>query len=111
MNVVLLLALLITLPVAAVSQVRVFLAGDSTCADKLPEKRPETGWGEMFGKHFKGGKVKIENRAMNGRSTKTFISEGRWQKILDDMQKGDWVFVQFGHNDSSKEKGERYAPP
>ncbi len=100
-----------TLHIAAASQVRVFLAGDSTCADKLPEKRPETGWGEMFGKHFKDGKVVIENRAMNGRSTKTFISEGRWQKILDDMQKGDWVFVQFGHNDSSKEKGERYTPP
>ena len=99
------------LPIAATSQVRVFLAGDSTCADKLPEKRPETGWGEMFGKHFKDGKVTIENRAQNGRSTKTFISEGRWQKILDDMQKGDWVFVQFGHNDSSMEKGERYAPP
>ncbi len=93
------------------SQVRIFLAGDSTCADKLPEKRPETGRGEMFGKHFKDGKVKIENRAQNGRSTKTFISEGRWQKILDDIKKGDWVFVQFGHNDSSKEKGERYAPP
>jgi lysophospholipase L1-like esterase len=107
--------LLITfLAIAAVAQDRpmtIFLAGDSTCADKLPEKRPETGWGEMFGKHFKDGKVRIENRAMNGRSTKTFISEGRWQKILDDMQKGDWVFVQFGHNDSSKEKGERYAPP
>lgn len=96
---------------AAPSQVRIFLAGDSTCADKLPEKRPETGWGEMFGKHFKDGKVKIENRAMNGRSTKTFISEGRWQKIIDEMHKDDWVFVQFGHNDSSKEKGERYAPP
>ncbi len=95
----------------APSQVRLFLAGDSTCGDKLPEKRPETGWGEMLGKHFKDGKVKIENRAMNGRSTKTFISEGRWQKIVDDMVKGDWVFIQFGHNDESKEKGERYAPP
>jgi lysophospholipase L1-like esterase len=48
---------------------------------------------------------------MNGRSTKTFISEGRWQKILDNLKKGDYVFVQFGHNDSSKEKGERYTPP
>ena len=91
--------------------VTIFLAGDSTIAAKLPEKRPETGWGEMLGRHFKSGKVRIENRAMNGRSTKTFISEGRWQKIVDDLKKGDYVFIQFGHNDSSKDKGERYTPP
>lgn len=89
----------------------VFLAGDSTMAEKLSEKRPETGWGEMLGQHFRPGKVLIENRAMNGRSTRTFISEGRWQKIVDDLKKGDYVLIQFGHNDSSKEKGERYTPP
>ena len=91
--------------------VTVFLAGDSTMAAKLPEKRPETGWGEMLGQHFTDGKVRIENRAVNGRSTKTFISEGRWQKIIEDLKKGDFVFVQFGHNDQSKDKGERYTPP
>jgi lysophospholipase L1-like esterase len=80
-------------------------------AAKLPEKRPETGWGEMLGQHFKDGKVVIDNRAQNGRSTKTFISEGRWQGIVDAVKKGDFVFIQFGHNDSSKEKGERYTPP
>lgn len=89
----------------------IFLAGDSTCAAKLAEKRPETGWGEMFGKFFKDGKVVIENRAVNGRSTKTFIAENRWQEIVDDLRKGDYVFVQFGHNDSSRDKGERYTPP
>ena len=93
------------------SPITIFLAGDSTMAPKLPEKRPETGWGEFLGQHFRSGKIKIENRAMNGRSTKTFISEGRWQSIVDDMKKGDYVFVQFGHNDSSKDKGERYTPP
>ena len=93
------------------SPVTIFLAGDSTMAAKLPEKRPETGWGEMLGAHFKHGKVRIENRAMNGRSTKTFISEGRWQAVVDDLKKGDYVFIQFGHNDSSKDKGERYTPP
>lgn len=97
--------------VTAFPRVTVYLAGDSTCAAKLPEKRPETGWGEMLGQHFKPGKVIIENRAMNGRSTKTFISEGRWQAIIDSLKRGDWVFVQFGHNDESKEKGERYTPP
>src|SRR6186997_493982 len=91
--------------------VTIFLAGNSTCAAKEPDKRPETGWGEMLGQHFKDGKVRIENRAMNGRSTKSFISEGRWQAIIDEVKKGDYVFVQFGHNDESKDKGERYTPP
>ena len=102
-------ALALATPVCA--QVTVFLAGDSTCAAKLPEKRPETGWGEMLPSYFDQARVVIENHAQNGRSTKTFISEGRWQAIVDKLKKGDWVFVQFGHNDSSRDKGERYAPP
>jgi lysophospholipase L1-like esterase len=93
------------------SPVTIFLAGDSTMAAKLAEKRPETGWGEMLGRHFKEGTVVVDNRAQNGRSTKTFISEGRWQAIVDALKKGDYVFIQFGHNDESKEKGERYTPP
>jgi lysophospholipase L1-like esterase len=104
----------LVLGLAAAAQSRpitIFLAGDSTMAAKLPEKRPETGWGEMLGQHFRTGKVEIENRAMNGRSTKTFLSEGRWQSIVDALKKDDYVLIQFGHNDSSKEKGERYAPP
>lgn len=91
--------------------VTVFLTGDSTCAAKLPEKRPETGWGEMLQQHFDPSKVRIENHAQNGRSTRTFISEGRWQAVVDKLKKGDFVFVQFGHNDASKEKGERYTAP
>ena len=97
--------------VAQKSPLTIYLAGDSTCAVKLPEKRPETGWGEMFGQFFKSEKVKIDNRAQNGRSTKTFISEGRLTAIVDALKKGDYVFIQFGHNDSAKEKGERYTPP
>ncbi|HRI02302.1 MAG TPA: rhamnogalacturonan acetylesterase [Pyrinomonadaceae bacterium] len=93
------------------AQITVYLAGDSTCANKLPEKRPETGWGEMMQQYFDPAKVVIDNHAQNGRSTKTFISEGRWQAIVDKLKKGDFVFVQFGHNDESKEKGERYTPP
>ena len=96
---------------AASSQVTVYIAGDSTAANKTADKRPETGWGEMLQQYFDPAKVVVDNRAMNGRSTKTFISEGRWQAIIDKLKKGDWVFVQFGHNDESKEKGERYTPP
>ena len=89
----------------------IFLAGDSTMAKKLPEKRPETGWGEMLPNFFREGTVIIDNRAQNGRSTRTFISEGRWQAIVDALQPGDYVFIQFGHNDESKEKTDRYTPP
>ena len=106
--------LILFLNVAAFAQklpVTVYLAGDSTMAQKLPEKRPETGWGEMLAQHFDAGKVKIDNRAANGRSTKTFISENRWQGIVDALKKGNYVFIQFGHNDSAKDKGERYTPP
>ena len=65
----------------------------------------------MLGKYFRDGTVRIDNRALNGRSTKTFITEGHWQKLIDDVKKGDYVFIQFGHNDESKDKGERYTPP
>ena len=105
---------IVSLAVFAAAQKRpvtIFLAGDSTMAPKQADKWPETGWGEMLGQHFREGTVRIENRAMNGRSTKTFISEGRWQAIVDDLREGDHVFIQFGHNDQSKEKGERYTPP
>ncbi|MET0751886.1 MAG: rhamnogalacturonan acetylesterase [Pyrinomonadaceae bacterium] len=108
------LSLILLLNIFAAAQkspVTIYLAGDSTMAEKLPEKRPETGWGEMFQQYFDANKVKIENHAQNGRSTKTFISENRWQAIVDKLKKGDYVFIQFGHNDQSKEKGERYTPP
>ena len=108
---IILLSLFAVTASAQKTPVTIFMAGDSTMAIKQPDKRPETGWGEMLGKYFKDGTVKIDNRAMNGRSTKTFISEGRWQSIVDALQKGDYVLIQFGHNDESKEKGERYTPP
>jgi lysophospholipase L1-like esterase len=91
--------------------ITVYIAGDSTAANKAAEKRPETGWGEMLQQYFDPARVVIDNRAQNGRSTKTFIAEGRWQAIVDKLKKGDYVFVQFGHNDESKEKGDRYTPP
>jgi lysophospholipase L1-like esterase len=91
--------------------ITVWLAGDSTMAEKLPTKRPETGWGEMLGQYFRPDEVRIANRAMNGRSTRTFIAEGRWKNITDSLSAGDYVFIQFGHNDESVEKVDRYTPP
>src|SRR5690348_5898640 len=92
-------------------RITIHLAGDSTMAPKLDEKRPETGWGEMLPEFFDSTLVRIVNHARNGRSTRTFISEGRWKEITDSLQSGDYVFIQFGHNDESKEKTDRYTPP
>lgn len=88
-----------------------FLAGDSTIAEKLRTKRPETGWGEFLGAQFLPGKAVVDNRARNGRSTRTFIEEGRWQALIDYIRPGDYVFIQFGHNDESVRKKDRYTPP
>jgi lysophospholipase L1-like esterase len=108
-----LFALLLLAAPAALAQepVTVFLAGDSTMAPKLETKRPETGWGEQLQKHFDEKRVRVDNHAANGRSTKTFISEGRWQALIDKVKEGDYVLIQFGHNDQAKDKGERYTPP
>lgn len=89
----------------------VYLAGDSTMAEKKADKRPETGWGEMLQQYLDTKKVKVENHAQNGRSTKSFISEGRWQAIVDKLKKGDYVFIEFGHNDQKSEDPTRYAAP
>ena len=89
----------------------VFLAGDSTMSEKAADKRPETGWGEFLQGYFPVDRVRVENHAQNGRSTRTFLSEGRWQAILDRLRPGDYVFIQFGHNDQPKEKVDRHTPP
>jgi pectinesterase len=91
--------------------ITIYLAGDSTMAEKLPEKRPETGWGEFVQQFFNRDSVRVENHARNGRSTRTFITENRWEAILKKLKAGDYVFIQFGHNDESKQKADRYTPP
>lgn len=91
-------------------KIRIFMAGDSTMSIKETKAYPETGWGMPF-TCFWDSTVTIVNRAKNGRSTKTFLSEGLWKSIIDEAGPGDYVFIQFGHNDEAKDKGERYATP
>src|SRR2546423_10890943 len=91
-------------------KIKVFIAGDSTAANKEVKAFPETGWGMPFA-YFFDSTVAVDNRAKNGRSTRTFISEGLWQKLIDDVHDGDYVLIQFGHNDESKEKTDRYTSP
>lgn len=110
-QVVRVVSLLAFLCISASAQLTVFLAGDSTAANKTSDRRPETGWGEKLQDHFDPAKVKVDNRALNGRSTKSFIDEGQWQKLIDAVKKGDFVFIEFGHNDEKKDKPAVYASP
>ena len=90
---------------------RVYLVGDSTCATKeLAKQNPERGWGHMFQPLFDASVV-VENHAANGRSTKSFRDEGRWAAVYDKLQPGDYVFIQFGHNDAKKSDPKRYTDP
>lgn len=89
-------------------KITVYLIGDSTMAVKETTAFPETGWGMPF-VHFFDSTVTIDNRAKNGRSTKSFIGENLWQPVVDKLSEGDYVFIQFGHNDEVKEKIGRYT--
>jgi lysophospholipase L1-like esterase len=82
---------------------RVWLIGDSTMSIKDPRAFPETGWGMPFANFFDSS-VAVDNRAKNGRSTQSFIDEGLWKPVLDNLSEGDYVFIQFGHNDEMPTK-------
>lgn len=90
-------------------KITLFLAGDSTMQRYKEHETPMRGWGQYLQEFF-DEKVKVENKAIGGRSTRTFIEEGRWQRIMDQVQPGDYIFIQFGHNDQSS-KPERYTSP
>jgi DNA sulfur modification protein DndE len=86
---------------------RIFLIGDSTIANKPVDVAPETGWGMIFPEYIN---LEVQNHAVNGRSTKSFRTLGHWSKVYEQLQPGDWVFIQFGHNDSKESDTTRYAP-
>src|SRR5829696_5720374 len=82
---------------------KVYLIGDSTISIKEVKAYPETGWGMPFAAFFDSSIV-VDNRAKNGRSTRTFIEEGLWKPVAENIQEGDYVFIQFGHNDEVETK-------
>ena len=81
----------------------IWLIGDSTISIKERKNYPETGWGMPFVNFF-DSTVVVDNRAKNGRSTRTFLSEGLWKPILENLKGGDYVLIQFGHNDEVSTK-------
>lgn len=105
----------------------IYLIGDSTVADYTldedyaSKRYPVTGWGQEFQPFFQNfrkgiisfihtDRVKIDDRAKGGRSTRTFFQEGRWRAVVGQLKKGDVVMMQFGHNDAAENKTERYVP-
>ena len=86
----------------------IFIIGDSTAANKdISGEKQERGWGMVL-QGFFSEDIRIDNHAVNGRSSKSFIAEGRWKKVLERIKPGDYVFIQFGHNDE-KPQPERQA--
>ncbi|MGJ5643075.1 rhamnogalacturonan acetylesterase [Formosa sp. S-31] len=91
--------------------ITVFMIGDSTMANKKnPETNPEFGWGQVFATYFNKN-VTVQNKAVNGRSTRSFITEGRWDSVYNAIKPGDYVFIQFGHNDQKFKDPNRYTNP
>lgn len=90
--------------------ITVYMIGDSTMANKsLDAGNQERGWGHVLGGYFTED-VRVENHAVNGRSSKSFIDEGRWDAVVNKIRPGDYVFIQFGHNDE-KADPKRHTDP
>ncbi|MEY8761408.1 rhamnogalacturonan acetylesterase [Chryseobacterium tongliaoense] len=88
-----------------------FLIGDSTMANKEnPDKNPEHGWGQVLPQFLTTG-IEVQNHAMNGRSSKSFRTEGRWDKVEKQLKKGDFVIIQFGHNDQKVKDSTKFTNP
>ncbi|WP_239615975.1 rhamnogalacturonan acetylesterase [Cohnella mopanensis] len=94
---------------AAPHAINLFLAGDSTVTDQPEDGFPYAGWGQMLPKYLKHD-VFVANHAMSGRSSKSFIDEGRLEAIWQEMKADDYLFIQFGHNDQKPDE-ERFTDP
>ena len=89
----------------------IFVIGDSTAAKKdLSTGSPERGWAMALQEYFDSTYIRVDNHAVNGRSSKSFIDEGRWDKVLSLIRPGDYVIIQFGHNDE-KAQPARHTDP
>jgi len=110
MKIRLMIILLITSSCFA-QKTTIFSIGDSTMASKVnPAENPEHGWVQVLAPFFNSSII-IDNRAVNGRSTRSFLNENRWDSVCKILKKGDYVFIQFGHNDQKVEDPKRYTNP
>jgi len=89
----------------------IYLASDSTVANYAEVYRPQAGWGERLGDYFDLTQISIDNRAVGGLSSKTFLTLGYLNDLLLDIRPGDYLFMQWSHNDSTPVRPERYVTP
>ena len=89
-----------------------WLIGDSTVKNGRGDGAGSLwGWGDLLAPHFDTDKIRVVNRALGGRSSRSFLTEGLWDKVLADVEPGDFVMMQFGHNDGGERfKGARPRP-
>jgi lysophospholipase L1-like esterase len=92
------------------SSFTIHIVGDSTVCTYKDNVYPQTGWGQIFSSFFDGSRVRVNNAAIGGRSSKTFIQEGRLEELRKNFQKGDFLLVQFGHNDRYFGNSSRQVP-
>ena len=104
------LAAALALAVFTLAPADIHMAGDSTMMNYRGNVAPQQGWGQRMQELVKDG-VTVKNRSIGGRSTKSFKAERRWEGLLREVKKGDFVIIQFGHNDGTKDKPERYTDP
>ena len=103
-------AILLSLTASAASaEPRILIASDSTAANYSVDRYPQLGWGMML-KCGLASDVEVISRAIGGRSTRSFIAEGRWDALMKEAEPGDVLLIQFGHNDAAAARPERYAP-
>lgn len=96
----------VMLMTSSTKQCTIFMIGDSTMANKDIKKGPERGWG-MALQGFFTENIRVDNHALNGRSSRSFILEGHWQKVIDAIKPGDYLVIQFGHNDEKGVPGDK----
>jgi len=98
------------LPLASHAAITIHCIGDSQVASKPPEETPQRGWGQVLDPYFISG-VTVNNSAVGGRSSRSFLDEGRWDKVRASLKTGDWLFIQFGGNDEKIKDPKRYTDP
>ncbi|CAD0303840.1 GDSL-type esterase/lipase family protein [Xanthomonas hortorum] len=101
--------LLLSANIARADPHHIFIAGDSTAAEYGPERAPQAGWGQLLQDWFDPAQWQVRNHAKGGRSTRSFIAEGRLDAIANQLQRGDILLIQFGHNDAKHEDPTRYT--
>jgi len=94
---------------ATATTVRIVVIGDSTVSTYAASKYPWAGWGQVLGCYFKTGSVTVVNHAVGGRSSRSFVTTGQWASTVKDIQAGDWLFIQFAHNDRDYTDTTRYT--